>query len=817
MAMIAQDLLQSVSHDIRLASRSLLRSPGFLIAAVFSLGLAIGAGVSGFSVLDAIRFRGLPFPDAERLVLISEVPPGGCPASCDVNYKTLALLREQQLRSIDALAGFMGGPKSLGSGEKQLDIIVGVVSASLFPLVGAKPELGRTFTADEDRLGAPPVMVIGHDLWTTYFNSDRDILGKTFILSDEPFTVIGVMPSGFEFESRSQVWLAVSRYLDPRTGTSRRSAEVMARLTPGATAEQLTAELQRLEPAANEGRSERARTRFAVQPLRSRYVNAARSRDLIFAAIVAAILLIACANVASLVLVRAMRNRRELAIRTALGGSAARVARYLLIQNLMIATAGMLVGLALAAISLDALRVLAPLPVVRVAGMDYHLDIRAVAFAVALTAVAATLLSIGPVRLLLRTELQETLREGALATTTSLRGVHTQGVFVIVQTACAVALLIATGLMIKTAMRFSQLTLGYDADRVVQITPVPAHAGRVKEKYLPLDDRLLLDFLNVPGVERTALRATTPLGVVKPGEPPSMMLDGTRTVAAGLQPRTASGVSPDYFAVLGIPIVSGRPFALTDAEGTPAVAIINEWAARHWWPGENPLGRTFTVDTAPGMRIVLTVVGVARDNLAAQGSVLLAKPGPEVYRPFYQAHFWVASFFARTRGPSGAIVDAMQRAVMRLVPNGRPNAGLMASQVAGQLGSVRTTALEIAAFAIVGLLLAIVGHYGVLSYVVQLRTPEIGIRGVLGATRGQILGMVMGQALRLAAVGAVVGLATAGLVMRLAKSVLYGTPPADPLVYGGVAGLFLLVALAASYVPALRATRVDPAVAVRRG
>jgi predicted permease len=655
-------------------------------------------------------------------------------------------------------------------------------------------------------------MVIAHELWAGHFNRDPSIIGKTFVLSDEPFTVIGVMPPGFDFETGSLAWLAASRYLDPSTGTSRRSAFVMARLVPGATPSALALELRSLEASANEGRPDRLKTTFGAAPLRTRYVRATQSRDLVLAAIVGCIVLIACANVGGLVLVRTMGYRRELAVRAAIGAGMPRIARDLFVQNLLLAMAGLAIGFGLAALALDFLRA-ASLSSLAASGMEYRLDARVAAFAAVLTIAIATVLSVAPLRLLLRTDLQQALREGSHRTTTA-RGSHrTQQLFVIVQTACAVALLVGTGLMVRTMLRFGRVQLGYDAARVAQVTPVPAHAGRTPERFVPLAEQLLRELAEIPGVELTGLRTSVPIVPAGAREVPRLRVAAARTLSPGQQPRSAYGVSPDYFTVMGIPVVEGRVFTLTDTAGAPAVAVVNEWAARHWWPGEPAVGQTIVIEGASQPPIA--VVGVVRDTLAAQGSVLLAAPGPELYRPFAQANHWVATFFARTVNPSGRLVDEMQRTVMRHVPNGRPRAGVLAAQVEGQLRAVQTSALEIGGAAAVGLLLAITGLYGVLSYVVQARTTEIGIRGVLGAGRRQILGMVMGQALRLAAAGVAIGLAAAALLSRSFASLLYGTPPADPLVYIWVACLFLMVALAASGVPALRATRVDPAIALR--
>jgi putative ABC transport system permease protein len=820
--------LSSVAHDARIAARSLGRSAGFTTAAVLSLGLAIGAGMAGFAVIDAVRFRALPFPNADRLVLISETPKEGCANLCMVNYKTFALLREQKFKSIDAISGFVEGPKSFGTGGDQFDVTSGIVSATLFAMLDVNPRLGRTFSPDEDRLGAAPTMLISHELWQTYFGGDPRIIGKSYRLSDEPFTVIGVMPPGFRFETRSQTWLAASRYLDPRTGTSLRALNVLARLAPGATREQLTGELRSLEAAANEGRAEKARTTLTVAPLRDRYVTATRSHDLIFAAIVSAILVIGCANVASLVLVRATRHRRALAVRSALGAGRALLVRYLVVENMLLCGAGLVLGLLLASMSLGALQSVAPLQsATRVAGMEYRMDLRAAAFAFVLTIIAGVLLSLAPVRLLLSTDLQRTLREGSLAAAGSRGGNRTHQAFVITQTACAVALLIATGLMVRTIARLSGLELGYDAAHVASMTVVPVHSGRIKEKYLPTTDRLLTEIAAIPGVEAVAVRMQIPFAAVRPRAPgviivardtedAMMTLDNGRPVEPSMQPRNALGVSADYFRTLDIPLVAGRGFTAADNESSPPVAIINEWAAQHWWPKENAVGRTFSIDTAPGARAVVTVVGVIRDNLAGQQSVLTAKPGPEVFRPFKQANFWVSSYYVRSHAASGPLIEKVQKTVMRAVPaNGQARGGLLSTQVDDQLQTVRTNATQIAGFAVVGLLLAVTGLYGVLSYVVQQRTQEIGIRAVLGADRARLLAMVLSHAARLTLLGIVVGVVTAVFGMRLMRDLLYGTPTNDPVVYVAVCVVALIVALLASYFPARRASRVDPAIALR--
>jgi len=459
--------------------------------------------------------------------------------------------------------------------------------------------------------------------------------------------------------------------------------------------------------------------------------------------------------------------------------------------------------------------------------MDYRLDARVVTFAVALATLTALLLSIAPARLLVTADLQRTLRESSLAAAGTRGGNRTHQLFVITQTACAVALLTATGLMVRTIARISGISLGYDAAHVVSMSVAPVHSGRRKEVYLPITERVLGDIAAIPGVDASAVRMQVPFAASRPLAPgvivvardmddASMTLDNGRIIEPSMQPRTSFGVSADYFRVMAIPLAAGRPFTAADNESSPPVAVINERAAQRWWPKESAVGRTFSIDTAPGARAVVTVVGVVRDNMAGENSVLLARNGPEVFRPFRQASFWVATYYVRTRANSPALVDQVQKAVMRVVPaNGQARGGLLSAQVDAQIQTVRTNATEIGAFAIMGLLLAVTGLYGVLSYVVQQRTQEIGIRAALGADRPRLLTMVLSHATLLSLVGIAVGVLVAALSMRLLKGLLYGTPTNDLVVYVSVCGLAFIVALAASYIPARRASRVDPAIALR--
>jgi putative ABC transport system permease protein len=813
----------TIDLDLRAALRSLVRSPGFLAAAVLSLALGIGAGAAAFGVIDAVRLRALPFKNGDRLVVLREVPAGpagsGCRTTCDVAYETYAgLLRVHPPRTLDAVAGYTSGGKALATGNDQILVVGGVVSPSLFDLLGARPVLGRTLTPDDDRLGAPPVVVLSHDLWVNQLGSDPGILGKTVKLSDTHYTVIGVMPKGFEYESRSRFWLPVVPVLDPSTRPSIRSLMVIGRLAPGRTLAELRGELATIDPTAltQTGPGGKVTIRLDASPLRERYTSSTQSHDLIFAAIVAFVLLIACANVANLALVRALYQQREFALRTALGARPGRLARGLLAQHGLLVLFAAALGLVFAAWFLGVLQSLEALQSLRPSGMEYRLDGRVIAFALVLAVAIGGLLGGISARAVTRSNVQGLLREGAPSASVGRRGSRVQQGFVVAQIASAVALLAGAGLLAKTAYRLSRLDPGFDAALVLQGSPSFPHPWRVREKYLPVTRQIQAELGQLPGAGSVTLRAEVPLG--PRGAAPMVTLEGEASpLPRGMAPETALSVGPGYFRTLGIAMVQGREFSEQDLETTPAVAVVNQWAARHWWPSRDAIGRTIRIDTAPGAGVTMTVVGVARDNKAAGRSLLLSEDGPELYRPYEQASSAFPTFFVRAASGPAPLLRPMREILVRLVPDRPVFAALLSENVNDQLSGVRLNALQVMAFALVGLFLALLGIHGVLSYAVGRRTQEIGIRGALGATRGGIERMVLGDALRLTALGVVLGLPVAVLVTKPIRGMLYGTSPTDPVVYGAVALAVGVVSVVAGYAPARRAARVDPVIALRAG
>ena len=506
---------------------------------------------------------------------------------------------------------------------------------------------------------------------------------------------------------------------------------------------------------------------------------------------VACILLIAGANLANLVMVRALHQTRELAVRSALGASRSRLTAQMLAELGLIVAASAGLGVLFAAWLLGVLADVAVLQSIRPAGMEYQIDARAIGFAVALAAGFALLLGMVPARFARRKDLQTVLRQSG-SQLAGDSGARFQRLFVVAQIAIAVVLATRAGLMARTVMHVSRVDLGFDAGHLLEGEPSFPHPWRVREKFIPVTQQIGQELALLSGVQGVGIRADAPLG--PRGAQPRITLDGqAEPLAASLVPGSGFAVDTGYFRTIGVRIARGRDFGPQDQEAGPPAVIVNEWAARHWWPGQDPLGRVVAVDTAPGLAVRLQVVGVVRDNKAAQANLLLATEGPEIYRPLAQAPSAFPTFIVRAAVNPAALLKPVKLL----------------------LAGIRTNAWQILGFALVGLLLAVIGIHGVLSYAVSRRTREIGIRGALGAGAGTIRSMVLRDTAVLTVVGLAIGVPVAAVATRSLSSLLHGVEPGDPVVLAGIAGLTLVVALVAGWFPARRAARVDPLVALR--
>lgn len=801
----------------RAALRSLGRSKRFTATAVLALVLAIGAGTTAFAVLSAVRWRALPFRDANRLVLISEVPANQteraaqCEGPCDTRYDTFAqVLRDHHFSSVDAMAAFTSGAKSLATSDQPLLLTGGVVSPGVFAMLGVSPVVGRALSADDDRLGVPLVTVLSYGLWQSQFGGDRSIVGRDIKLSDSHYTVVGVMPPGFTFESRSDFWLPAVPTLDPSTRPSIRSVNVLARLAPGHTLTQLRSELTGLAPAVRALGPTGQERELTASPVRQRYVGATQSHDLIFAGVVACVLLIACANLANLLVVRTLQQRDELALRSAIGATARHLVGQLLAQNLLLVTAGTVGGLAAANASLGILRHHPALTTLRPDGMEFRLDLLAVSVAIGVALVIGVLLSVIPARLITRVDVQGYLRRGSasLARGTSL----IQRGFVVAEVACAVVLLVCAGLLVRTEGHYANVDLGFSTAQLITSTPSYPHPWRVREKYMPVTDQIVRALQGIPGVASVSpqasvsLQAKGPVRITRSGD--------AEPLPASAVPQAAVSIGPDYFATTGVRVLRGREFTTQDDESGLQVGIVNAWAARQWWPRGDALGQIVRVDTG-GADLAVTIVGVVADNKASASNVLLAEAGPVLYRPYRQLPSAFPTFLVRSSQAPTPLLTPIRRLVSQLVPDRPAFTGLAQEQVDQQLEGMRENARQIIGFAVVGILLAIFGIYGVLAYMVGQRSRELGIRGALGASRGMLARMVLSDGLVLAVLGIAIGLPAAAGASQLIASVLYGMPHRDPVVYGSVTAIVLAVCVLAAYGPARRAALINPVETLR--
>ena len=803
--------------EVRSALRGLRRGKAWAIVTVASLAIGIGASVAAFGVIDAVRLRALPFPDADRLIVLSEVPNTregsreDCALRCDVSYVTFAQqLETRTFRTIDAVAGFTTGGKVYMAGGEPVPVSGGVMSPNVFALMRVSPLLGRVIRPEDNQLGVPLVTVLSHDMWATLLGSDPAIVGKVIKLSDSQYTVVGVMPAGFDFEVGNDFWLPAVPTLDPSTRPSIRSLTVMARIAPGHTIAEARAELAAVELPTQPGATGQVPMVLEARPLRERYVASTQGHDVIFAAMIGALMLLACANLANLSLVRALDQRREFAMRAALGASGKRLARHLVIQQGVLIVAATLLGLLVARWLLSILSSAQALSAMRPGGMEYQLEAHTMVFAALAALVVGALLSIAPVRVALSTPAAAVMREGLGGVARS----RAQQLFVVVQVAAAFALLTGGALLAKSARRLGEVSLGFDVGHVLTGSPSYPHPWRVREKYLPVTQAIVDELSRQPGVRAVAERASLPLR--GPAGAPNVVVDGGGApLPATDLPLTVTSVGPAYFDALKVPVRRGRAFTREDVEQGNPVAIVNEHAARRWWHGTDPVGHTLVVDSAPGKPVTLSIVGVVADNLAAQPRLLMAEPGPELYRPYVQAPSAFPQFVVAAAGDPAALLKPVKDILVRAVPDRPLGVQLASNAVADQLGGVRTNATQALWVALAGLLLALLGVHGVLSHAVRRRKREIGIRAAVGASGGDIAALVFRQVGWMVALGLVVGLPLARAAGRLIASLLVGTTPTDPAMLAAAAALVAFTAVLAGIAPLRRALRVDPLTALR--
>jgi putative ABC transport system permease protein len=809
-------MMNTLWQDLRFGVRMLAKSPGFALVAVAALALGIGANTAIFSVVNTVLLRPLPFAQPERLVTVIPRDERDGSLGDAHSYPNFTDLRAQKQLFEAAAAYSAANSFLLGSDEPEL--LRGLVtSADLFPMLGVRPALGRTFTAEEDKPGAQRVIVLSDGLWRRRFNADPAIVGKSITLTSGPITVIGVMPPGFKYPvgmAKVDYWLPLVPNVQPGTLTERGAVflAVVARVRAGATLQQAQAELNRTsQQLAAAYPDSNTALGFMLRPLHEELVGDVRPALYVLLAAVGFVLLIACANVANLLLARAAARQREIAVRVALGASRWRIVRQLLTESLLLALAGGGLGLLLAMWGLDLLIAAAPQNIPRL--HEAALDPVVLAFTVGVSLLTGVVFGLAPALQATKTDFNEALKEGGRSGGEGLRQNRLRAVLVVAEVALSLVLLVGAGLLMQSFTRLLKVDPGFRPEHVLTADVVARSNSYPKpEQRAAFFQQVLQRIAQLPGVE--AAGAVSPLPLGGNFEAFSFTIEGHPPAPRGEEPSADFRItSADYFRAMSIPVQRGRAFSERDNASAPPVVIVNETFARHFFAGEDPLGRRMVVGTGAEDR-PREIVGVVGD---VRHAGLDAETTPEMYVPYLQESAGRLTIVTRARaGDAGAIAASVRQSVREVdkdqpVYNVRPMTQLLADSVARR----RFNMLLLGLFAAVALLLAALGLYGVMAYSVTRRTHELGIRIALGAQTRDVLRLVVRQGMALVAVGLVIGVCAALVVTRLIRTLLFGVSNVDPLTYAGVALLLLVVTLVACLVPARRATKVDPMVALR--
>jgi len=815
-------------QDLKYCVRTLRHQRAFTVAAVATLALGIGATTAVFSVVNAVLLRPFPFPDADRIVLFMNTSPNGSgPGASPAKFahwrrQTDAVRDASAYRTV--LVNYTGG-------DTPEQVTTAQVSPPFFHLLGATPMLGRTFTADEDLPTAGKVAVLSYGWWTRRFASDRAIVGKTISLSGEPYVVIGVIGNGFDqsdLGDRPDLWTAFP--VDPNTQDQAHYFRVLGRLAPGVTLAQAQAQVAQSATAYRERfpGSIGARAAFSVEPMQKLFVRNSQSLLIVLLAAVAGVLLIACANVANLLLVRSTVRKRELAIRAAMGADRARIIWQLLTESVLLSLAGGVVGLTLGLVGIRSLMSIntANLPRLGDSGAAIRLDWRLATFTMVVSIATGLLFGVAPALQAARQDLSGTLRDGTGASGGRVSH-HVRSTLVVLEIALALALVIGSGLLIRTSLALRAVAPGFDPTNVLTMTmsftgPRFQTSMSVEQAIRDGADRLR----RVPGVELTSASCCVPLQggyglpfrVVGKALPEGQQFHGNGDWIT---------VSPRYFEAFKIPVLRGRTFTDRDDANAPPVVIINEAMAKETWKNGDPLNDRLAIGrggmkefAAEPDRQIIGIVADSRDNGLNQD------PGPKMFVPQAQipdnvnvlnAKISPMSWVIRTRVPPLSIAAAVASQIREAT--GLPVADIrsMDQIVSRSTSREQFNTLLMTVFALSALTLAAIGIYGVMAYAVQQRTREIGVRLALGAEPGGVRLMVVAQGMKLAVVGMILGVATAYALSRYMRSLLFGVEMRDPVVFVGMPLLLGIVALVAVWIPAARASRVDPVGALRSG
>jgi predicted permease len=802
--------LERLTQDLRYALRSLRRAPIFATVAILTLALGIGANTAMFTVVRGIVLRPLPFREPEALFLVSHAPERArmfVGASMEdrqyVDYRRLT-------KAFAATTSYNTYPATLLGAGEPLRLQTAGVTPSFFATLGVPPRLGRTLREGDDQPGANAIAIIGAKLWRDRFGSDTAVLGRSISVEGYRKTIVGVMPDGFEFPQHTDLWVPLTILVSPRGS---RFQPVIGRLAKHATVAEAIAELRAF--VENEARARATpnaeHVSTAIIPLRDAIVGDVRPSLFIFAGAVGLVLLIACANVSNLMLMRAATRTHELGIRAALGASRLRLVRQLLTESLIVALAGGVIGLAVAYAGVALLLAAAPPDLLPRTG-EIHVDPAVLTVTLVMCIAAGVISGTAPAISASRRDVREALGDSGRTTSRA----PLRAIFVSAEAALALLLLISAGLLIRSFARLRAVDLGFTPDHLVTVTlDFPLTQYKTPELLHDVQRRLSSRIAAIDGVRSAAAVNWLPLSRT------TIMGDFTLEDGRSLPPNymvLKPCVTPEYLAVMGIRIRAGRGFLPTDDATTGRVAIVSQAVAKRLWPGETPLGKRITMSDKPGPTDWMTIVGVV-DDIVQEG---VAEPRADaiyqvlaqVDHPYFINHL---NFVARTDAAKMSSVATAMRAAVRAEDPQQPIESIMTmeSRLSAVVAEPRFRSLVLTVFSGLALSLAAIGIYGVLAYGVTERTRELGIRIALGATPGAVVRLVLRSSASLAIPGLLIGLGSSLAATRVLSTFLFHVQPSDPLTFFGASALLLIVALCAAYAPARRAGRIDPVITMK--
>jgi putative ABC transport system permease protein len=818
--------LETTAYDLRYAARVLVKDTSFTVIAILTLALGIGASTTVFSVVDATLLRPLPYADAGRLVFPWRLPPPTANVGFDVipwgrrDFLTVAGSRG----AFEHLGAFLGASFNLTGSGDAARFDGARVSADFFRVLGVRPAFGRTFTDDADQPGGPLEVVLSQRLWRDRFGADPAIVGRAIALNGAPHTVVGVMPGGFDFprsaglpavftlprESLLWVPLALSRGASVRGEPA--ELAVIGRLAANAGVERAQAELDVFA-----GRMDREIPqakgwfRSRVVTMGAQLAGDTRRPLLLLLGAVGVLLLIACSNVASLIVTRSIGRARELTLRAALGASRQRLIRQLTTEHLLIALVGGAAGLAIAVVGVDIVKAFGPVDVPRLA--DVRIDAGVALFAMVLSLACGLGFGVAPAWAVARADLVSSLKEGGTRSSTAASGSRARSALLVSEVALALVLVIASGLLVRTFIRLSHVDAGFTPERALTFElTLPSASYRDADRIVALYRTALQRLRELPAVESAGIGETVPMGGA--GESTGLRIPD-RPAAGDAAPPYANYtiISPGYLAAAGTPLLRGRDVAESDTADSMPVALVSAAFARKYWPGQDAVGKQVGV---PIRSFNMTVVGVVAD---VKHVSIREEPGPEIYVPYTQKPWpsmQTMHVVVRTGAEPASMTGVVRRAIRAVDPEVPVAAVATLETIVGHaMAQPRFSMLLVGGFGALSLLIACVGLYGSVSYAVTSRTQELGIRAALGAPLPRLFALVLGQGVRITMLGIAIGVALALVVLKAMARFLYGVESTDPATFAVLSLVLLAVAMVACYVPARRAMRVDPLVAMR--